>query len=127
MKSKRLRTGDSHTALNGAEVGRGRGAQGGFQNTARSGGAGLTPLGSGLKMSTAFNRRVMKKSFGLPAPRRDFLKLSAAAIAITALPSRLLKAAESAPASRAKRNLKKAIMWGTVGVKGSVQEKMQLV
>ena len=70
----------------------------------------------------------MKKTFGSTASRRHFLKLSATVAAVTALPSSLLKAAESAPANpNAKRNLKKAIMWGTVGVKGSVLEKMRLV
>jgi L-ribulose-5-phosphate 3-epimerase len=55
--------------------------------------------------------------------RRDFLKFGGAATALAALSPALTSAAD-APA---KRNLKKAIMWGTVGVKGTVLEKMQLV
>jgi hexulose-6-phosphate isomerase len=70
----------------------------------------------------------MKKTLRAIASRRDFLKISATVAAAAALPSRLLQAADNTPATaRAKRNLKKAIMWGTVGVKGSVMEKMQLV
>ena len=70
----------------------------------------------------------MKNTFGSLVCRRDFLKLSATIAAATALPPLTLKAAEGATAaSRTKRNIKKAIMWGTVGVKGSVLEKMQLV
>ena len=70
----------------------------------------------------------MKNTFGSLVCRRDFLKLSATVAAATALPPLTLKAAEGATAaSRTKRNIKKAIMWGTVGVKGSVLEKMQLV
>lgn len=57
-------------------------------------------------------------------PRREFLTLTAAASAALALaPGRLA----AAPAPAAKRAYKKAIMWGTVGVKGSVLEKMQQV
>lgn len=55
-------------------------------------------------------------------PRRDFLKLTAASAA-TLLAARLSAAEKGVP----KRNLRKAIMWGTVGVKGSVLEKMQQV
>ena len=70
----------------------------------------------------------MKNTFGSPASRRDFLKLSATVAAATAFPLRLLQAADNAPAApRTNRILKKAIMWGTVGVKGSVMEKMRLV
>ena len=70
----------------------------------------------------------MKNTFGSPASRREFLKLSTTVAAATAFPLRLLQAADNAPAApRTKRNLKKAIMWGTVGVKGSVLEKMRLV
>ena len=55
--------------------------------------------------------------------RRQFLQTSAlAAAGIAALP-----AAFAADAAPKKRDLKKAIMWGTVGVKGSVLEKMKLV
>lgn len=61
----------------------------------------------------------------LRTSRRNFLKLSAAAAALTAVTPRLARAAESVGAARRKRALKKAIMWGTVGMKGSVMEKMQ--
>ena len=53
--------------------------------------------------------------------RRDFLRTGTAALAMASLGSQVL-AAESS-----KRPIKKAIMWGTVGVKGSVLEKMQAV
>src|SRR5882672_524223 len=57
--------------------------------------------------------------------RRHFLGTGAAAVALAALTPPLFAAAEaSAPA---KRVLKKAIMWGTVGIKGSVLEKMKAV
>src|SRR5688572_24030801 len=70
----------------------------------------------------------MKNILRSSASRRDFLKLSATVAAVTALPSRLSMAADSTTAtSPSKRNLKKAIMWGMVTVKGSVLEKMQLV
>src|SRR6185436_16906329 len=54
--------------------------------------------------------------------RRDFLKLSGAASAAMALGVTGIPSAQAA-----QRNIKKAIMWGTVGVKGSVMEKMKLV
>lgn len=54
--------------------------------------------------------------------RRDFLKDSAGAVALAALAPRAL-----AEDSRPKRPIRKAIMWGTVGVKGSVLEKMKAV
>lgn len=70
----------------------------------------------------------MKKTLRALASRRDFLKIAATVAAATALPSQLLSAADNTPATaHANRNLKKAIMWGTVGVKGSVLEKMQMV
>jgi L-ribulose-5-phosphate 3-epimerase len=56
--------------------------------------------------------------------RREFLKKSAGTIALAALAPASLTASE-APA--AKRPIRKAIMWGTVGVKGSVAEKMKAV
>ena len=58
--------------------------------------------------------------------RRDFLKSGSVALAIAALAPVALNAAD-APASDRKRAIKKAIMWGTVGVKGSVLEKMKMV
>ena len=58
--------------------------------------------------------------------RRDFLKSGSVALAIAALAPVALNAAD-APASDKKRAIKKAIMWGTVGVKGSVLEKMKMV
>jgi L-ribulose-5-phosphate 3-epimerase len=56
--------------------------------------------------------------------RRRFLQLSAATVALAGFAPGLL-AAEATPASKVK--LRKAIMWGTVGVKGSTLEKMRLV
>ena len=55
--------------------------------------------------------------------RRDFLKTGSAATALLAMGATGLSAAD-APA---KRKIEKAIMWSTVGVKGSVMEKMKLV
>src|SRR5215510_12459179 len=57
--------------------------------------------------------------------RREFLKAAAGAAAISAIvPSAL--AAESLSAST-RRPIKKAIMWATVGVKGSTLEKMKAI
>ena len=50
--------------------------------------------------------------------RRHFLRTSAIALAAAAI---------APPAFAKQRDLKRAIMWSTVGVKGSVMEKMQLV
>src|SRR5882762_448459 len=52
--------------------------------------------------------------------RRDFLKTSGAVVALAALGPSVL-------AADAKRPIKKAIMWATVGVKGSVLEKMKAI
>src|SRR5215468_10238876 len=61
--------------------------------------------------------------------RREFIQTGASALAFAALggvaKAAEKKAAESAPAH--KRSLKKAIMWATVGVKGTVLEKMQAI
>jgi hexulose-6-phosphate isomerase len=59
-----------------------------------------------------------------PVARREFLKTAGALVALAALPPRVL-AAEAKPAAGGP--FKEAIMWGTVGVKGSVAEKMQAV
>jgi hexulose-6-phosphate isomerase len=60
--------------------------------------------------------------------RRDFLKRGGGALALAAMgPAGLPAAAQDAPASPPKRKLHKAIMWGTVGVPGSVVEKMKAV
>lgn len=60
--------------------------------------------------------------------RREFLKQSAGALAVAALvPSTLTLARAETESSTAKRPIRKAIMWGTVGVKGSVAEKMKAV
>jgi L-ribulose-5-phosphate 3-epimerase len=59
--------------------------------------------------------------------RREFMQGGAGALALAALaPGALAAEANTADAAAApKRNLKKGIMWGTVGVKGSVLEKMK--
>lgn len=54
--------------------------------------------------------------------RREFLSVTASAAALAGLAPTLL-AADAPP----RRNLKKGIMWGTVGVKGSVLDKMKAV
>ena len=59
--------------------------------------------------------------------RRDFLRTGGTALALAAVCPRLLAAAEKSTAPQAKRAIKKAIMWGTVGVRGSVAEKMKAI
>ena len=55
-------------------------------------------------------------------PRRQFVQLAALGAAAAAVTPALFSAE---PDANKKLTLKKAIMWGTVGVKGSVLEKMQ--
>jgi L-ribulose-5-phosphate 3-epimerase len=56
--------------------------------------------------------------------RREFMQTGAGALALAALaPGALAAEATAAP----KRNIRKAIMWATVGVKGSVLEKMKAI
>jgi L-ribulose-5-phosphate 3-epimerase len=57
--------------------------------------------------------------------RREFLKRGAGALAVAALAPTALAA--DAPESKPKRSIRKGIMWGTVGVEGSVLEKMKAV
>ncbi|HVM46569.1 MAG TPA: sugar phosphate isomerase/epimerase family protein [Candidatus Acidoferrum sp.] len=60
--------------------------------------------------------------------RREFLKGSAGALALAALAPGALAADEPRPETPApKRRIKKGIMWATVGVQGSVLEKMQAI
>jgi len=60
--------------------------------------------------------------------RRQFLKASAGALALAALAPGAFAAEEKTPEAAAqKRGIKKGIMWGTVGVKGSVLEKMKAI
>jgi len=59
--------------------------------------------------------------------RRGFLKTGSATLAFAAAAPRLFAADEKAPASAVKRPIKKAIMWATVGIKGSVLEKMKAI
>ena len=59
--------------------------------------------------------------------RREFLKAGGAALALASLAPRLLAADEKTSPAPAKRQIKKAIMWATVGVKGSVTEKMKAI
>jgi len=56
--------------------------------------------------------------------RREFLKAGSAALALATI-APAVSAADEKPAS--KRNLKKAIMWATVGLKGSTLEKMRAI
>ncbi len=58
--------------------------------------------------------------------RREFLQIAGAAATLAAVVPSALRAAEAAAPAK-KRAIKKAIMWGTVGVKGSVLEKMKMV
>src|SRR5438105_5067922 len=55
--------------------------------------------------------------------RRAFVKRTGGALALAALSPCLI----AAVSATAKRELKKAIMWGTVGLKGSVLENMKAV
>jgi len=57
--------------------------------------------------------------------RREFLQ-GAGALALASVSTRILAADQVLP-TRARRPLKRGIMWGTVGVKGSVLEKMKAV
>ena len=60
--------------------------------------------------------------------RREFLKTSAGVLALAALTPGALPAQNTKPEAAApKRALKKGIMWGTVGVKGSILEKMKAI
>jgi len=61
--------------------------------------------------------------------RREFLKAGGSALALAALAPSLFgaDAASSSTAASPKRQIRKAIMWGTVGVKGSTLEKMKMV
>ncbi len=65
----------------------------------------------------------MNKSFS----RRDFLRNSAAALALAALAPAVLAEDKPAEVAKPKRDIKKAIMWATVGMKGSVLEKMKAI
>jgi L-ribulose-5-phosphate 3-epimerase len=60
----------------------------------------------------------------ITSTRRGFIKQASVAAAATALLGPNLVAAESSPK---KRDLKKGIMWGTVGVKGTVLEKFKMI
>jgi L-ribulose-5-phosphate 3-epimerase len=60
--------------------------------------------------------------------RREFLKHSVGALALATLAPSVFAAEEKQPAVAApKRTIKKGIMWGTVGLKGSVLEKMKAI
>ena len=61
--------------------------------------------------------------------RREFLQNTGGALALAALvPGALAAEADTAAATAApKRTIKKGIMWGTVGVKGSILEKMKAI
>jgi hexulose-6-phosphate isomerase len=59
--------------------------------------------------------------------RRDFLKGSASALAVSLLSSSTPFDSANAQVTSQKRSIKKAIMWATVGVKGSVLQKMQAI
>jgi L-ribulose-5-phosphate 3-epimerase len=61
--------------------------------------------------------------------RREFLKTSAGALAVASLMPNGIGAegAKGEPVAASKRELKKAIMWGTVALKGSVLENMKAV
>ncbi|MBC8001174.1 MAG: sugar phosphate isomerase/epimerase [Opitutaceae bacterium] len=62
-----------------------------------------------------------------PNTRRAFLKTGGAALALAALSPQLLAANEPPAPPVAKRPIRKGIMWATVGLKGSVLDKMKAV
>jgi len=60
--------------------------------------------------------------------RREFVQTGVGALALAVLAPGVLAAEENAPAvASPRRPLKKGIMWGTVGVKGSVLERMKAI
>jgi hexulose-6-phosphate isomerase len=59
--------------------------------------------------------------------RRSFLKVASAAGAISAFGLVTSRGADVPSGSAAKRSIKKGIMYGTIGIKGSVLEKFQAV
>ena len=59
--------------------------------------------------------------------RRSFLQLAGSAAAILSVSSLSSGAAENAASSGAKRSIKKGIMYGTIGLPGSVMEKFRAV
>ena len=60
--------------------------------------------------------------------RREFVQTGATALTLAALAPSALAAEMQAPATAASgRTVRKGIMWGTVGVKGSVLEKMKAI
>jgi len=59
--------------------------------------------------------------------RREFLKGGASLLALSAISNGAFAGDASDNPETHKRSIKKAIMWGTVGVKGSVLEKMQAI
>jgi L-ribulose-5-phosphate 3-epimerase len=60
-----------------------------------------------------------------PMPRRHFLQLTATTLAAASLPLAASAAEETVP--KKKRSIRKAIMGGTIGLKGSVLEKYQAI
>ena len=56
--------------------------------------------------------------------RREFVKTGAGALALSALAPAAWAAEEAKPAAP-KRPIRKGIMWGTIGIKGTVLEKMK--
>ena len=59
--------------------------------------------------------------------RREFLRSGGAVLAVTALTTGCVATRNPAPVHTHGRQIQKAIMWGTVGVKGSLAEKMHAV
>src|SRR5437016_4256671 len=61
--------------------------------------------------------------------RRQFLKNSAGSLALAAFAPSAIAANDPKPASApaSKRKLRKAVMWGTVGMKGPVLDKMKAI
>lgn len=55
--------------------------------------------------------------------RREFLKVAGTVAALAGVPAALRAADEPAP--KKQRSIKKAIMWGSLGVSGSIMERMQ--
>lgn len=65
----------------------------------------------------------------MPAPysRRGFLKAGTATLAVAALGPGCVSSTQVRQSAAAGRQIRKGIMWGTIGVKGSVLDKMMAV
>ena len=59
--------------------------------------------------------------------RRSFLKTTTASLAFAAVSPTLLAAGDKSSSAAGAKRFKKAIMWDTIGIKGSILERMKAV